>query len=478
MNSTIFDLLGPKTVAFSLHTHTRLLQYPIAKKKTTTSDPILAITGAHNDGFKSRSEARWRWIFSTKLGGINRLVPSHRRHTSMFCILLTLINVAGTVTSDQHLYTATPPPYTPSASIQDDAASNIYLIDNDRTTSATGTQATPEQPSEAELPPYFVEFDQPCSLLPDRPAVWQVRTSGVFLSMAAAQILLQHSLLTREELICIAKVSYAPNGDNTSQTTQPPTGTSTKGPNHSLVSGPSDPVTGVAAAAFETVSDILMGLATGPLEAVHQIQQSKSNSSTAQCPLRLRENKPNPYEAVAVSTGKGLGKMVGASLKAPVLFTTNISSGFHNVPKLYGDTTVREVGKVDGAKSGMVAAGKGFGLGLYDGLTGFVKQPFDGAKKEGAVGFFKGAGKGIGGLVCKPAAGAVGLPAYALLGLWREAENFGKGKGKEVSEKPTKDQLSDNGPSEEGSPILGGATEDEVADVLAKWEVNGGFVKT
>jgi hypothetical protein len=48
---------------------------------------------------------------------------------------------------------------------------------------------------------------------------------------------------------------------------------------------------------------------------------------------------------------------------------------------------------------------KGLGKGLYDGLTGFVTQPIQGAQKQGGIGFLKGFGKGVGGLVLKPAAG-------------------------------------------------------------------------
>lgn len=48
---------------------------------------------------------------------------------------------------------------------------------------------------------------------------------------------------------------------------------------------------------------------------------------------------------------------------------------------------------------------QGLGYGIFDGVTGIFTQPIKGAHKEGARGFFKGFGKGIGGAVCKPAAG-------------------------------------------------------------------------
>jgi hypothetical protein len=46
-----------------------------------------------------------------------------------------------------------------------------------------------------------------------------------------------------------------------------------------------------------------------------------------------------------------------------------------------------------------------FGYGLFDGVTGLFTQPVKGALDNGAVGCLKGFGKGIGGMVCKPAAG-------------------------------------------------------------------------
>ena len=42
---------------------------------------------------------------------------------------------------------------------------------------------------------------------------------------------------------------------------------------------------------------------------------------------------------------------------------------------------------------------------MFDGITGLVTQPIDGAKKEGIAGLIKGLGKGIGGVVLKPQAG-------------------------------------------------------------------------
>lgn len=60
----------------------------------------------------------------------------------------------------------------------------------------------------------------------------------------------------------------------------------------------------------------------------------------------------------ALGAGKGIGRIVGAGLKSPMDFTLNIARGFHNVPKLYGDESVRQPDKITGFRSGLKAAGK------------------------------------------------------------------------------------------------------------------------
>jgi hypothetical protein len=94
-------------------------------------------------------------------------------------------------------------------------------------------------------------------------------------------------------------------------------------------------------------------------------------------------------------------------LAVPMDFANSLAQGFHNVPRLYQDHTVRPQENVTGIKSGLQAAGKDFTHGIYDGVTGVVTQPVNGAMEEGALGFLKGVGKGIGGLVLKPTAGKI-----------------------------------------------------------------------
>ncbi|KAK5121275.1 hypothetical protein LTR85_005441 [Meristemomyces frigidus] len=124
----------------------------------------------------------------------------------------------------------------------------------------------------------------------------------------------------------------------------------------------------------------------------------------------------------AMDTGKGVRKIIGAGFSSPMDFTMGLAKGFHNAPKLYGDDTVRKAEQVTDFKSGLRAATKEFGYGMYDGITGLVTQPMRGAAKEGPAGFIKGIGKGIGGIALKPGAAVFGIPGYAMKGVYKEMQ--------------------------------------------------------
>ncbi|OQR79458.1 vacuolar protein sorting-associated protein 13A-like [Tropilaelaps mercedesae] len=56
---------------------------------------------------------------------------------------------------------------------------------------------------------------------------------------------------------------------------------------------------------------------------------------------------------------------------------------------------------------GIAQSGKDLVMGFYDGVTGVVTKPLEGAREEGITGFMKGMGKGIIGVVARPASGMV-----------------------------------------------------------------------
>ncbi|PBP19002.1 CHIP6 protein [Diplocarpon rosae] len=221
-----------------------------------------------------------------------------------------------------------------------------------------------------------------CALAPERSAVWLESVTETKLSAFAAAVLLD------AEIFSPRRLKLYPVRD------------------HYRESSPTDPISGAFAAAHSTIGGVVMGVADYPIEVTKMV---KSDRDVAR----------NLAADFALDSGKGISRIVGTGLKAPMDFTNNISKGFNNVPKLYGDDTVREDVKVTGLASGT----QGFGLGLFDGITGLVTQPVQGAQKGGFGGFVAGLGKGLGGVVCKPAAGAVGLPANLFKGVYAEVQN-------------------------------------------------------
>ncbi|KIW08552.1 hypothetical protein, variant 1 [Verruconis gallopava] len=208
---------------------------------------------------------------------------------------------------------------------------------------------------------------------------------------------------------------------------------------HSLASGTATSSSSASGKRPSAMAEALRGLPEGSRP------RSRSNSRTRTSSHRRSESRPDspcPASAVkhwaeqghgaeglldtAYGTGKGLSKIVGAGMKSPMDFTLGLAKGFHNLPKLYGEE-VRQVDRVTDLKSGLRVAGKEFGMGLWDGITGLVTQPISGAKKEGGAGFVKGVGRGIAGVVVKPGAGIYSLPGYAMQGIYKEVQkHFGK----------------------------------------------------
>ena len=125
-----------------------------------------------------------------------------------------------------------------------------------------------------------------------------------------------------------------------------------------------------------------------------------------------------------VHTSRGLGRFAKAAFQAPMEISVGLTKGFHNFPRLWGDDTVRPQEKVSDFKSGAVAAGKEFGYGWYDGVTGLVTQPWKGAQKEGVSGFAKGVGKGLGGFVTKPFAALAGILGHTMKGVHKEMQKL------------------------------------------------------
>ena len=105
---------------------------------------------------------------------------------------------------------------------------------------------------------------------------------------------------------------------------------------------------------------------------------------------------------------------------APMDLSLAIAQGFHNAPRLYGDTTVRTPMRITGIKSGLRAAGDELIFGVYDGVTGLWLQPYRGARDHGTLGLVQGIGKGFGGFILKDLAALFGPVAYTMKGVHKE----------------------------------------------------------
>lgn len=264
-----------------------------------------------------------------------------------------------------------------------------------------------------------------CDILLNRPAAWLVRSKGLKISSLAAIVLLNDGILTPKDLTLFQdSFSFS-----------------------AVDQGPSDPISGVLTATHRTVVGVLGGVVDYPV-AISRIATSDLASSKRHA------------ASFALDSGKGISRIVGTGLKAPMEYTLGISQGFHNVPKLWGDKTVRDAEPVTGVRSGFKAAGKGFGLGLYDGISGLVTQPVKGAQEGGVTGFVGGFFKGIGGVACKPAAGVAGLPAYAFKGFYEE---FQKKRGINIKSSITAGQM------QQGWEEFASCTAEERTQVRQRW---------
>lgn len=162
----------------------------------------------------------------------------------------------------------------------------------------------------------------------------------------------------------------------------------------------------------------------------------------------------------AVGTARGVNRIIEAGVKSPMNFCLGLAKGFRNMPRLYNDDLVRPVEKVTDLSSGIKVAGKELGYGFFDGISGLVMQPLHGAEKDGAVGLVKGMGKGIGGLILKPAAGIFGLPGYAMQGMHAEL-------GKHMSRSVYNYIISSRIKQGEQDMML--SSEGEQEDILRRW---------
>ncbi|KAJ3486582.1 hypothetical protein NLG97_g6585 [Lecanicillium saksenae] len=203
---------------------------------------------------------------------------------------------------------------------------------------------------------------------------------------------------------------------------------------------------------------------TPPTGAQTPTRQDDHHGPTSPRQSSLREEHASPGASFgmesAVGTARGVNRIIEAGVKSPMNFCLGLAKGFRNMPRLYNDDLVRPVEKVTDLSSGIKVAGKELGYGFFDGISGLIRQPLHGAEKDGAVGLVKGVGKGIGGLILKPAAGIFGLPGYAMQGVHAE---FGKHMSRSVYNYIISSRIK------QGELDMMQSSEGEREDILRRW---------
>ncbi|KAJ4394056.1 hypothetical protein N0V93_003273 [Gnomoniopsis smithogilvyi] len=300
----------------------------------------------------------------------------------------------------------------------------------------------------------FLDYDKMrCSIAPSRTAVWRVRRTQVKLSALAASSLVKENVIKYSDLKLyrsqehdteeqpwdpISAVTAALVGDVGSmamaigdiprdwykKAKKAPKPPSSPGEEPSIAStshetGSSTTLTSDTAVTSGTLSpSVTAGSATSKI-------QNTAGSRPSASPSPGHKSSQSNFDVEAalgagLETGKNVSRVVETGVKTPMNFCMSLAKGFRNAPRLYNDDTVRKQEKVTGLASGVMLAGKEFGLGLYDGITGLATQPYKGAQKEGVSGLIKGFAKGLGGIVLKPQAGFWAIPAYTMKGLHAE----------------------------------------------------------
>ncbi|THY12798.1 UDP-Glycosyltransferase/glycogen phosphorylase [Aureobasidium pullulans] len=268
---------------------------------------------------------------------------------------------------------------------------------SDRIRSETGTKTAAEMFHSAEQ---MRKLN--CFLIPERVAVWRVRRTNIQLSALGASILIDQGKIDRRCLKPLRKHRWY------------------------VEQGAQDPLIG----ALATMGSTAVGYKTCASKLSRDMGRSKSTETANYKVLIDGQTAPggsgNKFKSIAkFSAGVG-----GKTLLFPVDLLYNITNGFHNAPAhLMGDQTVRMRNEITGVKTGLKAGVEEVCFGFYDAVTGVLTQPIHGFEADGAIGLVKGVGRGVGGLVCKSVAGALGFPSYSMKGLaksihrgWKESD--------------------------------------------------------
>lgn len=99
------------------------------------------------------------------------------------------------------------------------------------------------------------------------------------------------------------------------------------------------------------VGNMTKSLGQLPVEVNRAIKANQDNGSAS-------HGAVNIARATVAGVSKGIGQIILAGFRSPFEVTLAAARGFHNLPALYGDETLRPAERIDGIKSGLEAVGK------------------------------------------------------------------------------------------------------------------------
>ncbi|KAH6628959.1 UDP-glucose,sterol transferase [Boeremia exigua] len=224
-----------------------------------------------------------------------------------------------------------------------------------------------------------------CNIIPHLPASWIYKKMPIRLSKLVAQTLIQNGII-------------APTDVSSLQTH----------PIH-IENIRWDPITSTSSAHISVAAN--MGSAFKDMFYNPYSEYKRSNTDSSKTHTTTSTQVVTAGKMAAASA-RGFGRLNMAFFRGCIVdIPLAAAEGFRAVPKLYGET-VMDHGKVKDVKSGFDVAGRNFAHGMTDGFTGLFMQPYNEAKREGALGFAKGLGKGTVGFVTKTASATLGIVAY------------------------------------------------------------------
>lgn len=280
-----------------------------------------------------------------------------------------------------------------------------------------------------------------CSIIEDRVAVWEVKGSSMRLSALAAEILIEQGKMKPSQLRLIRHVEW------------------------NDFDGPGEPISGVAGATMDSLTNMGAGVGMVPVRVAEHMRKrakherkkaarEKRKQARREDKLQKKDQKADDASVAADDNNNlrrpttkrgetdltmsskmsadptvplamelvddfshGFKRSGHALITMPNDLHMAIAQGFHNAPRLWGDSTVRKPVRIVGFKTGCVAARKEFTYGLWDAWSGLITQPVGGWKDGDnlpgkAAGFGTGIGKGLGGFVLKNVSAIISPPAY------------------------------------------------------------------